>query len=220
MDERLVEAPSLRAQLHERLRDAILSGELSPGERLSATELARRFQVSTMPVRDALQLLEQEGLVETSARRWTRVVELDPALVEELVPIVSLLEQQAIATAPEPKPEDLAALRQANARFAAMLEQGDAAGAIAADAGFHHWLVSLAGNRSLERTIRDAELRLRLLRPRVLRPDLGSASIEDHERIVERLAAGDRAGAAQALAENWERGLSRYRAEGTAADSG
>ena len=57
MEDRLIAAPALRVQVYERLRDAILTGELAPGERLSPAQLARRFDVSTMPVRDALQLL-------------------------------------------------------------------------------------------------------------------------------------------------------------------
>jgi DNA-binding GntR family transcriptional regulator len=71
-----------------------------------------------MPVRDALALLEQDGLVETAARRWTRVVELSPALVEELVPLVSLLDQYAISSAPVVSKEALDRLRIANETFA------------------------------------------------------------------------------------------------------
>lgn len=211
MEDRLIAAPALRVQVYERLRDAILTGELAPGERLSPAQLARRFDVSTMPVRDALQLLEQEGLVETAARRWTRVVELDLHLVEELLPIVSLLEQHALATAPPPEPGQLEHLRAANERFAAALGGGELAAAIAADADFHAGLVALAHNRSLEHTIRHAETRLRLLRSRVVHPDFGLASAEDHRRIVEALARGDRAGAVAALAANWQRGIMRTR---------
>jgi DNA-binding GntR family transcriptional regulator len=167
-----------------------------------------------MPVRDALQLLEREGLVETSARRWTRVVDLEPALVVELVPIVALLEQHALAIAPMPSPEATASLRAANDRFASSIERADVAGVIAADAEFHAGIIALAANRSLERAIRDAGTRLRLLRARVVRPELARASIEDHDRIVDRLEHGDRAGAVRAVGDNWERGLARFRHEG------
>lgn len=121
----LVEAPSLRSQVYERLRQPFSPGTSHPGERISPTRLARRFGVSAMPIRDALRLLEQDGLVETAARRWTRVVELSPELVEELVPLASLLERYAVSSAATISEDGLQRLRRANAAFAAALERGD-----------------------------------------------------------------------------------------------
>jgi DNA-binding GntR family transcriptional regulator len=207
--DRLIEAPPLRDQVYGRIRAAILSGELPPGARISPAEIARRYTVSTMPVRDALQLLEQEGLVETSARRWTRVTAVDPALVEQLVPIVALLEQYAVAVAPSPSEAQLATLRKVNERFARSVRRGDAARLIAADTEFHAALLGLARNETLERAMRDAGTRLHLLSAQVVRPEFSDESVTDHERVIDRLEAGDRAGATAALAANWTRGLSR-----------
>jgi DNA-binding GntR family transcriptional regulator len=141
-----------------------------------------------MPVRDALALLEQDGLVETAARRWTRVVELSPALVEELVPLVSLLDQYAISSAPVVSKEALDRLRIANETFAAAIASGDVTAYIHADTEFHDALVELAANRSLERALRDARTHIRLLRvPRTRRPGRRSP------RRGSELAQGDRA---------------------------
>jgi DNA-binding GntR family transcriptional regulator len=208
----LVEAPSLRSQIYERLRDEIVSGSLAPGARISSAETARRFGVSPMPVRDALALLEKDGLVETAARRWTRVVELSPELVEELVPLVSLLEQYAVSSAPAVSDESLARLRAANAAFAAAVEEGDPTASIEADIIFHDTLVELAANRSLERALGDARTRIRLLRPQVIRPQESLESVADHEEIIECLERDDRKSAAGALETNWQRGLARFRA--------
>ncbi|MGH3033391.1 MAG: GntR family transcriptional regulator [Gaiellaceae bacterium] len=212
----LVEAPAFREQVYERLRDAILAGELAPGERLSTAAIAKSFGVSAMPVRDALRLLEQEGLVETAARRWTRVVELDPALVEEIVPLVALLEHHAVESARSLSDEAVSGLRRTNAKFAEAVATGDLVACIQADTAFHEALVGLAANRSVERALRDAWAHVRLLRARVLRPEFASESVSDHERIIELLERGDRKEAARAVEANWNRGLERYRARNPA----
>lgn len=210
-DEPLVEAPSLRSQVYERLREEIVSGTLAPGTRISPAETARRFGVSPMPVRDALGLLEKDGLVETAPRRWTRVVELSPELVEELVPLVSLLEQYALSSASTVPPDALARLRHANAAFAAAIERDDVMASVQADTSFHDTLVELAENRSLERALSDARIRIRLLRPQVIVLEDALESVGDHEEIVDRLERADREGAARAVEKNWRRGLERFR---------
>lgn len=204
-----MEAPALRNQVYDRLREAIITGTLTPGTRISPSEVAQRYGVSTMPVRDALQLLEQDGLVETSARRWTRVVEADTDAMAEVGPLVALLEQYAIAAAGIPSAEQIADLRAANRRYADALEAGDTAALIGADAAFHDTLVALAGNPTLERLVRDARNRLHLFRARVIRPEVAPGAADEHERVIACLEAGDVEGAQRATVENWERGLSQ-----------
>jgi DNA-binding GntR family transcriptional regulator len=82
---------------------------------------------------------------------------------------------------------------------------------VEADTRFHDTLVELAANRSLERALGDARIRIRLLRPQVIRLDDALKSVGDHEEIVELLELGDREGAARAVDENWRRGLDRFR---------
>lgn len=210
-DGRLVEAPALHQQVYERLREAILAGEIRAGERIAAADLAERLGVSTMPVRDAIRLLEQEGLVETAARRWTRVVTLDPALVEELVPIFVLLEQYAIRSAPRLDGPPLEAMARANVALREAVAADDVAGCIRADTEFHDALVALPGNESLERIVRDARSRIRLLRASVVGFTARDGSAAEHDEIVDSLRAGDRERACRALQLNWDRGLERYR---------
>jgi DNA-binding GntR family transcriptional regulator len=207
----LVEAPALSDQVYERLRDAILRGELAPGERIAAAAVAERLGISTMPVRDALRRLEQDGLVESRARRWTRVVRLEPSLVEEVVPLACLLEQYALSSAPALDEARLDRMRAANAEFSAAVAAGDVVAAIEADTRFHGALVALAANASLERALRDLRTRVTLLRARVLELERASASARDHDEIVAALARGDREEAARWLAVNWERGITRFR---------
>jgi DNA-binding GntR family transcriptional regulator len=131
--------------------------------------------------------------------------------VEELVPLVSLLEQYAVSSAATISDDGLAQLRGANAALAAAIDAGDVMASVEADTRFHDTLVELAANRSLERALGDARIRIRLLRPQVIRLDDALKSVGDHEEIVELLELGDREGAARAVDENWRRGLDRFR---------
>lgn len=204
-------APALRDQVYERLREAILAGELRAGERISPPEIAHRFGISTMPVREAVRLLEQEGLVEIAARRWTRVAPLDRHLVEELVPLFALLEGYALERCTAPTEVQLGALRRHNGAFAAAVAQRDGRAAVEADIAFHDELVRLAGSDVVERALRDARTRIRRLRSEVIDVQTAAESIAQHEQVVAALEAGERAAAADAIRANWERGLTRFR---------
>lgn len=75
----------LRDEAHDAIRDAILDGTLKPGERLDDKELQQWLGISRTPIRDALQSLAAEGLVESAAQSYTRVVRPDPEHVESFI---------------------------------------------------------------------------------------------------------------------------------------
>jgi len=79
----------------DRLRDLILGGHLGPGDRLQHDDLARQFGVSRMPVREALRVLQSEGLVELRPHRGAVVVDLWPKDVAEIFEIRAMLEARA-----------------------------------------------------------------------------------------------------------------------------
>lgn len=83
----------------ERLRQAIYSGQLAPGSEINQVALARDFQVSRIPLREALRLLEAEGLVEAQAHRKTRVSRLPLHTLGELFDIREALESLAAVEA-------------------------------------------------------------------------------------------------------------------------
>src|SRR5262245_9077955 len=80
----------------ESIREAVLSGELQPGERLEQDKLAERFSVSPTPVREALRQLEAEGIVDYNPHRGVRVAEVSLSDVREIYLIRGTLE--ALAT--------------------------------------------------------------------------------------------------------------------------
>jgi DNA-binding GntR family transcriptional regulator len=217
----LIDPPSLGAQVYERLRHQLLAGDLRSGDSLSVAELAKRFSVSAMPIRDALKMLEQDGLVETSPRRRTRVVQVEPTELLELVPLLSTLEQFALVSASDLDMSLLGDLEQAMEDFGRAATRGDAAAASEADVVFHGILIRMMRNASLERILRNAKTRIMFIRIQVLRPRISPgvdpqlvaamlASHGDHVAIVAALRGDDRAGAAAALGQNWSRSLLRF----------
>jgi len=203
----LVESPSLRAQIHERIRAAILDGTLPAGSVLSPAALAKQMGASTMPVREAIRLLEEEGLVEISARRWTRVTVPDESLAVEIYPLVGMLEASAVRESPLPDRERLARLRAANDELERAGREADVLRAINADTAFHEALVEEARNRTLRGTIGDLKGKIRLLEGVFFRAERTQISVRQHNEIIAALRDGDADAAAAATQRNWGYGL-------------
>ena len=135
------------ARLTQRLRDEILSGRLPFGARLKLRELADRFGVSNMPIRDALVKLGAEGLVELQPNRGASVRRIDQQFVENLFDIRMALEEllvrRCIARSSD---TELATLAPLAARHAKAVRQGDVTQVLAANSQFHQRITALARN--------------------------------------------------------------------------
>jgi DNA-binding GntR family transcriptional regulator len=106
-------APTNVIRVHEALRRAIIDGDFVPGERLRAEAIASRFGTSRTPVREALLLLEREGLVEVSPNRGAMVRRFDTADLVDLYEVRAVLEPYAAArAATRIDPEGLRRLRE------------------------------------------------------------------------------------------------------------
>lgn len=89
--------PSLKAEIAAALRSQILEGALQPGERVIEPELAQRFGASKTPVREALQLLVAEGLVEVLPKKGYRIRGMELTDLGEVLELRTLLESRAAA---------------------------------------------------------------------------------------------------------------------------
>jgi DNA-binding GntR family transcriptional regulator len=186
------------------LRDWILNGTLAPGERLHDVALAERLGLSRTPVREALQRLEDEGLVETSPNRWTRVASLDPSIANDLYPIIGRLEPLALELAAfELDEPELDQMERANRQLLDALDAGDAAAASAADYEFHQVYIDHCGNEELISILQAAKAKLRRLEIHYFSSLASRDSDADHTTLLTALELGDIDGATRAIEANW-----------------
>src|SRR5690242_3756450 len=203
--ESLAPRPLLRDDVHRRLRDAIVDGTLTPGERLRDQDLAAWLGVSRTPVREALLRLAQAGLVHAAPGRSTTVATLDVRAIRDAQAVVASMHRLAVEQAvPQLGPADLDVMRAANERFADALRRSDPEAAVAADDAFHAVAVRAAANAAIESVLDQFTPVLRRLERLRFGSLTGEASVALHERIVDLCAAGDTAAAAEAAHENWQ----------------
>lgn len=200
-----VERPrSLRDFAYQQLRDAIVQGELAPGQRLRDSDLESWLGISRTPIREAIARLETAGLVRTRRAKATEVAPLDERQVIAAERIAASLHELAVRDAVgRLTVGDLERMREANAGFAAALAAGDVASAIAADDDFHAVAVAASANPLLPGLLEQVTPLLRRLERVRFASLAGRGSVHDHDRIVARCAAGDADGAALAARENW-----------------
>jgi DNA-binding GntR family transcriptional regulator len=194
----------LRDEVYERLRDAIVDGTLAPEEQLRDTELATWLGVSRTPVREALLELARTGLVRALPGRSTVVAPVDDASVRDAQSVVAAMHRLAVEGAIRAMTEaDLERMQDANARFDAAQQSGDADAALSADQDFHAVAVQRCGNEAVRAVIAQYEPVLhRAERLRFGSPE-GRDSVHRHARLIELLRARDADGAAELAEQTW-----------------
>jgi DNA-binding GntR family transcriptional regulator len=207
-----IEQPSLVDLATERLRAEILSGARQPGDRIVEDQIRQRYGISRAPLREALRLLAQQGLVEHLPRRGMRVCSWSPTDIRQLFDIRHVLERHAVLSALPLSQRGGDPLAQVRARLAQMgtaEERGDQLGKDDAHRAFHAEVVGLAGNRQLELALAPILLKLQLPMAVNLRreaelhsPDRG---LHRHEAIVAALESDDANTVLTALERHGER---------------
>jgi DNA-binding GntR family transcriptional regulator len=194
----------LRENAYRSIRDAIVDGTFHPGERLNDAELAQWLGVSRTPVREALTRLEEGGLVQTKPGRYTMVSPLDVQAARAAQTVTAAMHELAVREAvPTLSADEINAMREANARFAAALQANDVDAAIAADDEFHGVAVTAAANPALRAVLEQFTPVLRRLERLRFSSVSGRGSVALHEQIIARCEAGDVEGAAAAARANW-----------------
>ncbi|MEU9451249.1 GntR family transcriptional regulator [Streptomyces sp. NPDC048277] len=184
-----VQRASVRGQILDALRTALVSGELAPGEVYSAPALGERFGVSATPVREAMQQLALEGAVEVVPNRGFRVVERGARELAELAEVRALIEVPVMMRLARNVPaERWAALRPLAEESVRVAATGCRATYVEADRAFHRAVLALAGNEQLVQIAED--LHRRALPLRGTRAGLMSDAAE-HLALLEALIAGE-----------------------------
>jgi DNA-binding GntR family transcriptional regulator len=194
----------LRDDVYRSIRDAIVRGQLAPGEQLRDQELGEWLQVSRTPVREALQRLAQAGLVVAQPGRMTRVAPENPELIRSARQIAAELHALAMDLA-FPRLDETAAaeMEAANSRLRSALASGDAEAAITADDDFHEVALARSGNPLIPDHLEVVTATLR--RTEYLHFDSvkGSASPDQHVEIIAAVRSDDRDRAAELTRQNW-----------------
>lgn len=183
----------LRDVVFQTLRGAILRGELKPGERLMELQLASKLGVSRTPIREAIRMLEHEGLAITIPRKGAEVAKMTEKDMEDVLQIRTVLEDLAVRLSCEKITKtELVELRQAMEQFEEKTKLDDVVEIAKADVNFHDVLYKASDNPKLLgllNNLREQMYRYRVeyLKDRSVYPQL----MKEHHHLYEALCAKD-----------------------------
>jgi DNA-binding GntR family transcriptional regulator len=202
---------SLVEKVRSRLQDLILSGKISPGERLSEVDLAMRFHVSRGPVREAIRTLEQAHLVTTVPNCGARVSRLELDRVLELYDVRAGLARSAgRLLAKRATGTEIAALQKLHEQMCAAAVNGSAAVFHRTNLQFHDLIFKLAGNARLHEIDQAVRNELTLF---IRRGSLGDAQLRtsnaEHAAFLKAVAVDDAEDAARILEQHVLNGRQR-----------
>lgn len=183
------------------IREDIVSGVLRFGERLTIDALATRYGVSHMPVREALRVLQGEGLMQIEPNRGARVCVIDSQFVDNLFEIHTVLGvMMARRAATRCTPSDIDSLRLIEDRLEQYIEDGDYASVVAENHNFHQTINRCAGNKDAVPIIdKHWTLLSALWKHYGYGQHRFSGVANDHGHLVNALAAHDQEAAAMIM---------------------
>jgi DNA-binding GntR family transcriptional regulator len=182
----------------------ITNGDLHPGTRLIEVEVSQKLGVSRGPVREALRILESEGLVVNHPGRGSFVVEISQKDILETYSLRALLEQEAIRLAIERSaPEDIAELEAILADMFAAAADGDRGGVLDRDLAFHRRIWRITGHSRLEAYLEELAIhsKMYVAVQTAQYADL-AAGISDHNVLLDALKTRDTKLATETLKEH------------------
>ncbi|WP_404289342.1 GntR family transcriptional regulator [Glutamicibacter arilaitensis] len=192
---------SLTEQVTTKIRAAIVSGEMTPDNHYSAIAISEKLGVSRTPVREALQLLEKEGIVTVAKNRGVRVNQISLDDIVEVFQVRLILEPPAAARAVlNASAKDLENLRALHSEMLEVGQTGDGRATLEADKKFHLYLLGLADNAKLNGIV--GELRnLVLAHGQVTIPQARTSQdlANDRDELMKAILDRDPSGAATAM---------------------
>lgn len=189
----------LRDVVFNTLRQAILRGELKPGERLMEIQLANKLGVSRTPIREAIRKLELEGLVLMIPRKGAEVAEITEKNLRDVLEVRCALEELAVQLACDRMDEEgIKAMREASAEFRNTLDSDDITRIAQADVAFHDIIYAATDNRRLIQLLNNLReqmyrYRIEYLKKKECYPQL----LEEHQTIIDSIESRDKGRATQ-----------------------
>jgi DNA-binding GntR family transcriptional regulator len=196
---------SLKDEAYQRIKELILSDRLDSGDMLDIDWLASGLGISRTPLREALLMLEQEGLVKTVPYKGTFVAEVFKTDVEEIYQVREALESLAVRLATPVIPDD--ELKEMQALFASVgdeIEEGNFEHYSQSDTQFHDLIIRHCGNQVLQqmlKTLADRVHRVRIFSRKRAGAHI-KQSFQEHCLVLDAIVERDVAKAADLMAEH------------------
>lgn len=178
---------TLREKILENIRDAIISGAMPPGSRVSEPDLAERHGISRTPIREAFRQLESEGYLTVIPRKGAVVSAFSPKDVEEFYAIKSILEGYAARRAClNLSDREIDRMQTINERLREMADHGDVKHFFKVHNDFHDLFIKASDNEKLRDMINNLVTRFQRLRLMSLSvPGRMALSVQEHTKIIE-----------------------------------
>lgn len=183
----------LRDVVFNTLRQEILTGKLKPGEHLREITLANKIGVSRTPVREAIRMLELEGLVKMMPRKGAQVADISQKELTDVLEVRNALEQLAIELACQRiTPEQIEQLKENVVEFKAATRSGDVTRLAQIDVDFHDIIFSATDNRRLIQMLNNLREQMYRFRFEYLKDsDVYEGLIEEHIQVIKNLEERD-----------------------------
>ncbi|MBQ7933218.1 MAG: GntR family transcriptional regulator [Lachnospiraceae bacterium] len=184
----------LRDVVFNTLRQAILTGDLKPGERLMEIHLANRLGVSRTPIREAIRKLELEGLVIMIPRRGAEVAQITEKSMNDVLEVRRSMDALCIELACERiSEEEVVALKKACDEFEQAVETGDIKIIAQADVALHDIIVRATGNMRLVQLINNLSEQMYRYRFEYIKDSSQHARlVEEHRMIYDSIVRKDK----------------------------
>ncbi len=198
---RLDEYLPLRDVVFNTLRQAILTGELKPGERLMEIHLANRLGVSRTPIREAIRMLELEGLVTMIPRKGAEVSRISRQDISDVLEVRGSLDTLAVELACKRiTEEELEELKEASENFKTAVRTGDLTDVAQADVAFHDRIVASSKNKRLVQMVNNLAERVYRYRLEYIKGTKNHDNlIREHEQILHYITQRDASHAKEAI---------------------
>lgn len=201
---------SAKERAFQQIQEWIIDGTLVPGEKINDIDLARAINISRTPVREALQMLSQQGFVTMKPGVATYVNESNPDELGKLLPPLAALQALAAEIAAGMMDQStLVSLRGLNEEFKKALQKSDYYTALKQDELFHKIIVDKCENKYLSNMTEMLQAHVRKLyfqKAIILTMD----SVKEHAELMEAFEAKNSKKASEIARENWMRPISEY----------
>lgn len=197
----------LRDVVFHTLRRGIMQGDLKPGERLMEIKLANRLGVSRTPIREAIRMLELEGLVVMIPRKGAQVAEITEKDLKDVLEVRMGLEELAVKFACQRITEEqLDNLYHASRKFEEAVKREDLTELAQADVDFHDLIYKATGNERLVQLLNNIREQMYRYRVEYLKDEeIRGSLVREHDTLLEKLRKRDLEGAKQVTQSHIER---------------